>query len=59
MTKDMGFDDTVESLNLDEFDFIKEKHPEVITIQEIMSDNNLNYNETQYSFFKNTNITHC
>ena len=45
LTKEMGYDDHAESLDLGEFEMIKNEFPEVLTIQQLLSENpDLSYN---------------
>jgi len=51
MVKNMGYDDTVDSLNLNEFNMIKNKHKNVIIIQDLLKSNQINYNELQLRLY--------
>jgi hypothetical protein len=54
MTKDMGYDDHAESLDLGEFDMIGNEFPEVLTIQRLMKENpDLSYNGLQLRLYAN------
>jgi len=54
MTKEMGHDDIVPSLDLGEFDMITNKYPEVITIQQLIKKHTeYNYNQLQLHLFSN------
>jgi hypothetical protein len=54
MTKEMGYDDHAESLDLGEFEMIENEFPEVLTIQQLLKENPyLTYNGLQLRLYTN------
>jgi len=55
MTKEMGYDDKVESLELNEWDVVRQ-YPNVTTIQAVISETGFTYNHAQLMIYANAEL---
>ena len=53
MTTEMGHDDIVKSLDIGEFDMIKNEFTDVIIIQDLLKNSKYNYNQLQLKLYPN------